>query len=160
MTTPKQTAQAALASGLISFKPTEPKPTKPARIKREPSKVIAVAPEPEPPVKIEVIHAPDDPFTVKPEFAKVELLTNRQFEIFELLGTGKTPAEIGVTLSTKRKTVEQQIAGIKLRLGVPNLLMTRVLAVRWVAYTERHKVKRVKVHMPLFRFEMKEVSAL
>ncbi len=59
-------------------------------------------------------------FTGKPLAGRspVELLTDREFEIFQLVGEGKTPAEIALQLHLSAKTVAVHYANIRQKFNL------------------------------------------
>jgi DNA-binding NarL/FixJ family response regulator len=59
-------------------------------------------------------------------------LSNRQLQVFELLGCGCQTREIAVQMFISAKTVETHIAAIKRRLGVTRLEELRTQAAVWV----------------------------
>jgi DNA-binding NarL/FixJ family response regulator len=68
-------------------------------------------------------HPPDDP---------VALLTDREFEIFELIGKGREVKEISEALSVSPKTVETHRTNIKKKLQLKNARQVARLAVQWL----------------------------
>jgi DNA-binding NarL/FixJ family response regulator len=68
-------------------------------------------------------HPPDDP---------VALLTDREFEIFELIGRGHEVREISDTLGVSPKTVETHRTNIKEKLKLKNARQVARLAVQWL----------------------------
>jgi len=62
----------------------------------------------------------------------VERLSNRELEVFELIGRGCTTARIAETLKRSVKTVESHRAGIKRKLGVKTAAELVYQAVQWV----------------------------
>lgn len=59
------------------------------------------------------------------------LLTQRQYEIFELLGQGHNSREIGQRLTLSPKTVDAHKANLMLRLRFTSTRETLVAAVKW-----------------------------
>ena len=68
------------------------------------------------------IHPTDDP---------VSLLTDREFEIFELIGKGHEVREISHALGVSPKTVETHRTNIKEKLKLKNARQVTRLAVQW-----------------------------
>ena len=68
-------------------------------------------------------HPPDDP---------VALLTDREFEIFELIGKGHEVREISQALGVSPKTVETHRTNIKEKLKLKNSRQVTRLAVQWL----------------------------
>jgi len=64
------------------------------------------------------------------------LLTDREFEVFELLGQGLPTAEIGQRLHLSPKTVDSHRLHIKEKLHLQNLPELMRYAVRWAATEE------------------------
>ena len=69
------------------------------------------------------IHPTDDP---------VSLLTDREFEIFELIGQGHEVREISRALGVSPKTVETHRTNIKEKLKLKNARQVTRLAVQWL----------------------------
>ncbi len=69
------------------------------------------------------IHPTDDP---------VSLLTDREFEIFELIGKGHEVREISHALGVSPKTVETHRTNIKEKLKLKNARQVTHLAVQWL----------------------------
>jgi DNA-binding NarL/FixJ family response regulator len=69
-------------------------------------------------------HPPDDP---------VALLTDREFEIFELIGKGREVKEISEALGVSPKTVETHRTNIKQKLKLKNARHVARLAVQWIS---------------------------
>jgi len=69
------------------------------------------------------IHPTDDP---------VSLLTDREFEIFELIGKGHEVREISHALGVSPKTVETHRTNIKGKLKLKNARQVTRLAVQWL----------------------------
>ena len=68
-------------------------------------------------------HPSDDP---------VSLLTDREFEIFELIGKGHEVREISNALSVSPKTVEAHRTNIKEKLKLKNARQVARMAVQWL----------------------------
>ena len=62
----------------------------------------------------------------------VERLTDREFEVFQLLGEGRSTREISVRLHLSIKTIEVHRAHIKEKLGLRNAPELISFAARWV----------------------------
>jgi DNA-binding NarL/FixJ family response regulator len=67
-----------------------------------------------------------------PEESPVETLTDRELEVFELVGHGRTTAEIATQLRIGVKTVETHREKIKAKLGLKSPAELYQYAVRWV----------------------------
>jgi DNA-binding NarL/FixJ family response regulator len=61
----------------------------------------------------------------------VERLSNRELEIFQLLGKGRSPSEIAGDLNLSLKTVQAYCARAKEKFGVNSLTELLCAAVRW-----------------------------
>jgi DNA-binding NarL/FixJ family response regulator len=61
----------------------------------------------------------------------VERLSDRELEIFQLLGQGRTPSEIAGDLNLSLKTVQAYCARAKEKLGVTSLTELLRAAIRW-----------------------------
>lgn len=61
-------------------------------------------------------------------------LSNREFQIFEMLGQGMTIAPIASTLHLSPKTVEAHRENIKLKLGIETSHDLTVYATKWFAF--------------------------
>ena len=68
-------------------------------------------------------HPTNDPMT---------LLTDREFEIFELIGKGHEVREISASLGVSPKTVETHRTNIKEKLKLKNARQVTRLAVQWL----------------------------
>ena len=64
--------------------------------------------------------------------AGVEGLTDRELEVFELIGRGQTTREVSVQLSLGSATVETYRARIKEKLGLENATQLQTEAARWL----------------------------
>jgi DNA-binding NarL/FixJ family response regulator len=62
----------------------------------------------------------------------MEKLSDREFEVFRLFGSGKTTKEIGTALGISAKTVAAHRSAIKVKLGVADGNGLVHYAVRWV----------------------------
>jgi DNA-binding NarL/FixJ family response regulator len=69
--------------------------------------------------------------TVKPSEQWVETLTDRELEVFELLGQGLTTQQIADRMRVSRKTVETFRARIKEKLGLTNAHELLQHAMQW-----------------------------
>jgi DNA-binding NarL/FixJ family response regulator len=67
----------------------------------------------------------------------VRQLTDRELEVFEMIGRGRTTREIGVTLNLGGATVETYRARIKEKLKLENAARLRHEATRWVHAAEQ-----------------------
>jgi DNA-binding NarL/FixJ family response regulator len=61
----------------------------------------------------------------------VERLSDRELEIFQLLGQGRTPSEIAGDLNLSLKTVQAYCARAKEKFGVTSLTELLRAAIRW-----------------------------
>ena len=61
----------------------------------------------------------------------VERLSDRELEIFQLLGQGRTPSEIAGDLKLSLKTVQAYCARAKEKFGVTSLTELLRAAIRW-----------------------------
>jgi DNA-binding NarL/FixJ family response regulator len=68
----------------------------------------------------------------------IDLLTDRELAVFELIGEGRTTREIGVRLRVSAATVETYRARIKGKLGLENAGQLHARASSWVH--ERHAI--------------------
>jgi len=66
----------------------------------------------------------------------IEKLTDREFEIFELIGHGKGPRQIAEELNLSSKTVDVHRANIREKLQLPDSTALVRHAVRWVETKE------------------------
>lgn len=60
-------------------------------------------------------------------------LSEREFEVFEMLGRGMKTGSIASALTISTKTVERHQAGIKQKLGVPHMGELRRVAAVWMS---------------------------
>ena len=67
----------------------------------------------------------------------VERLTDRELEVFELLGRGRTTRQISTELNLGAATVETYRCRIKEKLQLENGVQLRSEAVRWVLRTQQ-----------------------
>ena len=69
-------------------------------------------------------------------------LTERQHEVFKLLGEGFTTSEIGARTTNvlNEKTVSTHIAHIKDKLGIDNINVLRNHALRYKIYCEQNNL--------------------
>jgi DNA-binding NarL/FixJ family response regulator len=65
----------------------------------------------------------------------VERLTDRELEVFQLIGRGHATREIGIRLSLGSATIETYRARIKEKLGLENALQLQQEATRWLDRT-------------------------
>lgn len=61
-------------------------------------------------------------------------LTDRELEVFQLIGRGQDTAEIAAQLRLSRKTVDVHRANIKRKLGLPNATALIRCAVQWLEH--------------------------
>jgi DNA-binding NarL/FixJ family response regulator len=61
----------------------------------------------------------------------VERLSDRELEIFQLLGQGRTPSEIAGDLNLSLKTIQAYCARAKEKFGVTSLTQLLRAAIRW-----------------------------
>ena len=66
----------------------------------------------------------------------VERLTDRELEVFEKIGRGRTTREIGIQLGVGAATVETHRSRIKEKLQLENGAQLQREALRWVQATE------------------------
>ena len=71
----------------------------------------------------------------------VRRLTDRELEVFEMIGRGRTTREISVSLSLGAATVETYRARIKEKLHLENAAQLRHEAIRWVHAAEQTGVR-------------------
>lgn len=64
--------------------------------------------------------------------SSIERLSDREFEVFQLIGQGKAAKEIAAQLNLSSKTVDVHRANIKEKLGLPDVTALIRHAVRWV----------------------------
>ncbi|MDR1216733.1 MAG: response regulator transcription factor [Treponema sp.] len=69
-------------------------------------------------------------------YASVRKLSDRQFEIFSLLGKGYGTVEIAAKLNLSTKTIDTHKEHIKLKLHCSSAQELRQLAVEWASYPE------------------------
>jgi DNA-binding NarL/FixJ family response regulator len=69
-------------------------------------------------------------------YASVKKLSDRQFEIFSLLGKGYGTVEIAAKLNLSTKTIDTHKEHIKLKLHCPSAQELRQLAVEWASHPE------------------------
>ena len=67
----------------------------------------------------------------------VEKLTDREFEVFQLIGQGMETKEIGRELHVSPKTIEVHRANIKAKLKLRSMAELIRYAVRWVESEKR-----------------------
>lgn len=67
----------------------------------------------------------------------IEILTDREFEVFKLMGEGCTTREIAARLHLSTKTVDVYRQHLKEKLGLPNSTSMIQYAVRWVESQNR-----------------------
>ena len=68
----------------------------------------------------------------KAEASPVARLTDREFEVFRLIGLGKTAKEIGEILHLSSKTVDVHRAKIKAKLNIQDVTALVSYAARWL----------------------------
>ena len=66
----------------------------------------------------------------------VETLTDREFEVFQLIGQGASTAEMADKLRVSAKTIEVHRVNIKAKLGIPTAPELIRFAVRWLESDE------------------------
>lgn len=64
--------------------------------------------------------------------SRLEQLTDREFEVFELVGQGKSAHDIGKQLHISPRTVDAHRAHIREKLGLPDTPSLMRYAIRWV----------------------------
>lgn len=62
----------------------------------------------------------------------IHLLTDREFEVFQLIGEGKKPMEIAAALCISVKTVNTHRSNIREKLGCESFSDLLIYAVRWI----------------------------
>jgi DNA-binding NarL/FixJ family response regulator len=62
----------------------------------------------------------------------IETLSDREFEVFQLIGQGKATKEIATELNLSSKTVDVHRGHLKEKLGLPDATSLAHYAVRWV----------------------------
>ncbi len=72
----------------------------------------------------------------RPHASPIEKLTDREFEVFCLIGQGKTTREIAAQLHLSPKTVDVHRGHIKEHLGLKDATALVCFAVRWVETEE------------------------
>ena len=77
---------------------------------------------------LNAMHSPNQRTSASP----VEKLSDREFEVFRLLGEGKTTKEIADQLHLSDKTVAVHRGHIKDKLGIKSATELMHTAVRWV----------------------------
>ena len=70
------------------------------------------------------------------QLAGIAGLTDRELEVFELIGRGQTTRQIGIRLNLGSSTVETYRARIKQKLNLENATQLSHEAVRWVQSTQ------------------------
>jgi DNA-binding NarL/FixJ family response regulator len=70
------------------------------------------------------------------QLAGIAGLTDRELEVFELIGRGQTTRQIGIRLNLGASTVETYRARIKQKLNLENATQLSHEAVRWVQSTQ------------------------
>lgn len=78
----------------------------------------------------------------KSDTSLIERLSDREFEVFRLIGRGQTTKEVAQTLNLSLKTIEAHRAGIKRKLELNDASSLIHYAVRWV---ERHATSSAQV---------------
>lgn len=73
----------------------------------------------------------DDHSQNSAELSPVNLLSNRELEVFELIGRGMATGEIAVSLNLSIKTIETHRANIKKKLGLVNAGELTRRAIQW-----------------------------
>ncbi len=66
------------------------------------------------------------------EQSPVASLTDRELEVFRLIGQGKATGEIAKTLHLSNKTIESHRENIKAKLNIPNALELSRQALLWL----------------------------
>jgi DNA-binding NarL/FixJ family response regulator len=66
-------------------------------------------------------------------FASIQKLSNRQFQVFSLIGRGFGTIEIASKLKLSTKTIDTHKEHIKLKLHCDNAQELRQMAVRWIS---------------------------
>jgi DNA-binding NarL/FixJ family response regulator len=68
----------------------------------------------------------------EPAASPMESLTNREMEVFRLIGQGFSTRQVAATLTVSPKTVESHTAKIKEKLGLHNAVQLQQRAALWV----------------------------
>jgi DNA-binding NarL/FixJ family response regulator len=68
----------------------------------------------------------------------IQMLTDREFEVFKLIGEGCTTREVGARLNISPKTVDVYRQHLKEKLDLPNATSLVQHAVRWVETQNRN----------------------
>ncbi|MFE8071899.1 response regulator transcription factor [Marinobacteraceae bacterium S3BR75-40.1] len=84
------------------------------------------------------LHGTGDDYRAQPE----DLLSNRELEVFELLGRGLSSKQIGDRLCLSHKTIDSHRERIKRKLGVDNNFLLIQRAVAWVLAETEVPVER------------------
>lgn len=71
--------------------------------------------------------------------SRIQRLTDRELEVFELLGQGKSNSEIGEKLHISPRTVDAHRTNIRVKLGLPDSVAVMREAVIWVELAEGEK---------------------
>jgi len=74
--------------------------------------------------------------------SRLERLTDREFEVFELVGQGKSAHEIADQLHISPRTVDAHRAHIREKLGLPDSPALMRYAVRWVESGEELRAEK------------------
>lgn len=69
----------------------------------------------------------------KPERSPIELLSDRELEVFELMGKGNSTNEIAIQLHLTKKTIETYRSRIKEKMGFKNSTEMLIHAVKWLS---------------------------
>ena len=72
----------------------------------------------------------------------VETLTDREFEVFQLIGQGLSTAEMAAKLRVSVKTIEVHRVNVKNKLGIPTAPELIRFAVRWLESDEARQSNR------------------
>ena len=83
-----------------------------------------------PVIASQMLHNPDE--FAPPTDDPMSLLTDREFEIFELIGRGREVSEISEALGVSPKTVETHRTNIKQKLKLKNARQVTRMAVQWL----------------------------
>lgn len=88
----------------------------------------------------------------------IDSLTDRELELFGMLGKGMTTQQIATTMHVSRKTVDTYRARIKEKLGLSNSTELFCSAVHWVA--ESSQAKKPLCRYLDFNVDLKKMSRL
>jgi len=67
-----------------------------------------------------------------PHESPLEVLSDRELHVFQMIGTGMSTKEIATSLSLSGKTIETYREKIKAKLSIPNAFKLREKATKWI----------------------------